>query len=84
MPAEVIQCAHALARTSLNGLTFTDSQNQPCKDDDDKCDPDNDNDDNRDDLSASIAGVDDKEIEDLQAEQDHHQTTRTKKQTSLI
>jgi len=73
MPAEVIQRVHVLARNSATGLTFTDNQNQVYEDDDDDYQPDGDiADDN--DLDASIAGVDDEELNDLQAEVQHPPT----------
>jgi len=73
MPAEVIQRVHVLARNSATGLTFTDNQNQVYEDDDDDYQPDGDIADD-DDLDASIAGVDDEELNDLQAEVQHPPT----------
>jgi len=70
MPAEVIQRVHVLARSSSGGLTFTDNQNQVYDDDDDDYTPDDD-DNGDEDLEPSIAGVDDEEINDIQADQEN-------------
>jgi len=72
MPAEVIQRVHELACSSTDGLTFTDQHNQFFDDDDDLCDPDGDEA-LDDDLDASIAGVDENEMEDLQRDNETHQ-----------
>ena len=66
MPADVIDRVHTLARTSSDGLQFTDRHNQLFDDDDDAFEPDDDDDI---DIDASIAGVDEDELDDLQNDQ---------------